>query len=122
MLRESDPQLSLWEVLLPEELKQSPAELARVNVYLDDERFVAPWRAQFDRRLGRPSVPVDTLLRLLYLKHRYQLGYEGLCREVADWSSWRRFRDRGRRRGGGCGSWRMRRAVVVARDGRGGPA
>jgi IS5 family transposase len=45
----------------------------------------------FDRRLGRPSVPVDTLLRLLYLKHRYQLGYESLCREVADSISWRRF-------------------------------
>jgi transposase, IS5 family len=36
-------------------------------------------------------VPVDTLLRLLYLKHRYQLGYERLCREVADSISWRRY-------------------------------
>ena len=43
------------------------------------------------RRLGRPSVPVDTLLRLLYLKHRYQLGYESLCREVSDSIGWRRF-------------------------------
>jgi IS5 family transposase len=50
-----------------------------------------PGRALFDRRLGRPSVPVDTLLRLLYLKHRYGLGYESLCREVADSLSWRRF-------------------------------
>jgi IS5 family transposase len=40
---------------------------------------------------GRPSVPVDTLLRLLYLKHRYGLGYESLCREVADSIGWRRF-------------------------------
>jgi IS5 family transposase len=45
----------------------------------------------FDRRLGRPSVPIETLLRLLYLKHRYGLGYESLCREVADSISWRRF-------------------------------
>jgi transposase, IS5 family len=36
-------------------------------------------------------VPIDTLLRLLYLKHRYQLGYESLCREVADSIGWRRF-------------------------------
>jgi IS5 family transposase len=36
-------------------------------------------------------VPVDTLLRLLYLKHRYGLGYETLCREVSDSISWRRF-------------------------------
>jgi IS5 family transposase len=25
------------------------------------------------------------------LKHRYQLGYESLCREVADSIGWRRF-------------------------------
>ena len=79
MLRESDPQTTIWELLLPEEAKRLPAELQAVDAYLDDECFVAPWRALFDRRLGRPSVPVDTLLRLLYLKHRYQLGYESLC-------------------------------------------
>jgi transposase, IS5 family len=91
VLRETDPQTTLWELLLPEEAKRLPAELARVDTYLDDERFIAPWRALFDRRLGRPSVPIDTLLRLLYLKHRYGLGYESLCREVADSISWRRF-------------------------------
>jgi len=91
VLRETDPQPSLWEVLLPDEAKRLPAELARIDAYLDDERFVAPWRALFDQRLGRPSVPVDTLLRLLYLKHRYGLGYESLCREVGDSISWRRF-------------------------------
>jgi transposase, IS5 family len=91
VLRESDPQPSLWEALLPEELKRLPAELAQVDAFLDDERFIAPWRALFDRRLGRPSVPIDTLLRLLYLKHRYQLGYESLCKEVSDSIGWRRF-------------------------------
>jgi IS5 family transposase len=91
VLRETDPQTTLWELLLPKEAKRLPAELARVDAYLDDERFIAPWRTLFDRRLGRPSVPIDTLLRLLYLKHRYQLGYESLCREVADSISWRRF-------------------------------
>ena len=91
MLRETDPQTTLWEALLPEEAKRLPAELVQVDGYLDDERFIAPWRALFSARLGRPSVPVDTLLRLLYLKHRYGLGYESLCREVADSISWRRF-------------------------------
>ena len=91
MLRETDPQTTLWEALLPEEAKRLPAELVQIDAYLDDERFLAPWRALFDRRVGRPSVPVDTLLRLLYLKHRYGLGYESLCREVADSISWRRF-------------------------------
>jgi IS5 family transposase len=68
-----------------------PDELARIDAYLDDESFTAPWRIHFHARLGRPSVPVPTLLRLLYLKHRYQLGYESLCREVGDSISWRRF-------------------------------
>jgi len=76
---------------LPEEAKRLPAELAAVDAYLDDERFVAPWRSLFDRRLGRPSVPIDTLLRLLFLKRRYQLGYESLCREVSDSIGWQRF-------------------------------
>jgi transposase, IS5 family len=50
---------------VPEEAKRLPAELQAVDAYLDDERFVAPWRVLFSARLGRPSVPVDTLLRLL---------------------------------------------------------
>jgi IS5 family transposase len=91
VLRETDPQATIWELLLPEEAKRLPAELQAVDAYLDDERFVAPWRVLFSTRLGRPSVPVDTLLQLLYLKHRYGLGYESLCREVSDSISWRRF-------------------------------
>jgi transposase, IS5 family len=91
VLRETDPQATIWELLLPQGAKRLPAELAKIDASLDDERFIALWRALFDRRLGRPSVPVDTLLRLLYLKHRYGLGYETLCREVSDSISWRRF-------------------------------
>jgi transposase, IS5 family len=91
VLRETDPQSTIWELLLPEEAKRLPTELARIDAYLDDERFVAPWRGLFSARLGRPSVPVDTLLRLLYLKHRSGLGYETLCKEVSDSISWRRF-------------------------------
>jgi IS5 family transposase len=91
VLRETDPQTTIWELLLPEEAKRLPAELVRIDAYLDDDRFIAPWRRLFDRRLGRPSVPIDTLLRLLYLKHRHQLGYESLCREVSDSIGWRRF-------------------------------
>jgi transposase, IS5 family len=91
VLRESDPQTTIWELLLPEEAKRLPAELARIDADLDDERFIAPWRVLFSKRLGRPSVPIDTLLRLLYLNHRYGLGYESLCRAVSDSIGWRRF-------------------------------
>ena len=78
MLQVTTPDLTTWDTLLPEPARRLPDELARIDAYLDDERFIAPWRALFDQRLGRPSVPVPTVVRLLYLKHRYQLGYQTL--------------------------------------------
>jgi IS5 family transposase len=91
VLRVAAPPPSAWDALLPPEVRRLPDELARIDAYLDDERFITPWRALFAARLGRPCIPVQTVLRLLYLKHRYQLGYRTLCREVADSISWRRF-------------------------------
>jgi hypothetical protein len=41
VLRETDPQTTIWELLLPEEAKRLPAELVKVDAYLDDERFIA---------------------------------------------------------------------------------
>ena len=36
-------------------------------------------------------MPMETYLRLMFLKFRYRPGYESLCREVADSITWRRF-------------------------------
>src|SRR6516225_11907104 len=91
MLRERSVGESLWESVLPAELRQLPPELARVDAVLDDDRFLAPFRSRLTARSGRPTIPAETYLRLLYLKHRYGLGYETLCREVADSFRWRRF-------------------------------
>ena len=91
MLRTVNEQPTLWDAILPGELLCLPAELARVDALLDDPVFSAPFAAFFDARLGRPSIPVETYLRLMFLKFRYGLGYESLCREVADSISWRRF-------------------------------
>jgi IS5 family transposase len=91
VLRVAAPPPPAWDRLLPPEVRRLSAELATIDVYLDDDRFITPWQPHFSTRLGRPSVPIQTLLRLLYLKHRYQLGYETLCREVNDSISWRRF-------------------------------
>jgi len=33
---------------------------------------------------GRPSIPIETYLRIMFLNHCYKLGYETFCREVAD--------------------------------------
>ena len=51
----------------------------------------APFVPFFDPRIGRPSTPMETYLRLMFLKFRYRLGYESLCREVSDSITWRRF-------------------------------
>jgi IS5 family transposase len=85
------PPITTWDALLPEQATRLPDELATVDAFLDDDRFITPWRGLFAARLGRPATPIPTLLRLLYLKHRYQLGYETLCAEVGDSISWRRF-------------------------------
>jgi IS5 family transposase len=84
-------QPSLWESVLPEELLQLPEELVRVDAMLDDPVFFSPFVPFFDPRMGRPSTPIETYLRLMFLKFRYRLGYESLCREVSDSITWRRF-------------------------------
>lgn len=91
MFRTVGDQISLWEAVLPEELLRLPEELARVDALLDDEAFFGPFEPFFDPRIGRPSTPMEVYLRLMFLKFRYRLGYETLCREVSDSFTWRRF-------------------------------
>ena len=91
MLREWAVGESLWEAVLPDELRELPPELRKVDEILDDDRFLAPFRSRLTARIGRPTTPIETYLRLMYLKHRYGLGYETLCKEVADSFTWRRF-------------------------------
>jgi len=91
VLRTVSDQPTLWDSILPAELLVLPVELARVDGLLDDPVFFAPFAAFFDARIGRPSIPMETYLRLMFLKFRYRLGYESLCREVSDSISWQRF-------------------------------
>src|SRR6266540_1548463 len=91
MLRERAIGESLWEAVLPAELRELPPELAKVGAVLDDDRFLAPFRSRLTATIGRPTIPVETYLRLMYLKHRYGLGYETLTKEVTDSFTWRRF-------------------------------
>ena len=82
---------TLWEALLPPEALVMPAELVAVDRLLDDPRFFEPFRAWFDPTFGRPSIPIETYLRMMFLKYRYRLGYETLCAEVSDSLTWLRF-------------------------------
>src|SRR6266496_850221 len=92
---------SLWDEVLPERLRELPDDLARIDVLLRDEALLAPIEAHWDTEAetrgrsakghGRPTIPMQTYVRLLVLKHRYGWGYETLMREVSDSLHLRRF-------------------------------
>ena len=92
---------SLWDEVLPERLRELPADLAWIDALLRDEALLAPIGAHWDREAeqrgrsakaqGRPTIPMQTYVRLMILKHRYGWGYETLMREVSDSLHLRRF-------------------------------
>lgn len=86
-----NPNRTLWEALLPAECLEMAAELVAVDRLLDDPVFFEPYREFFDPIWGRPSIPVETYLRLMFLKSRHGLSFEAVVREAADSLSWRRF-------------------------------
>src|SRR5207249_3749067 len=73
MLRERSVGESLWEAVLPDELRELPPELGKVHAILEDDRFLAPFRLRLTATIGRPTIAIETYLRLMYLKHRYGL-------------------------------------------------
>jgi IS5 family transposase len=95
MLRLIGPQAEcLFDVGLPVEVWELPADLAALDVLLEDRVLVAPiWRswAVAARCEGRPSIPMDRYVRLMVIKTRTGWGYETLVREVSDSIHLRRF-------------------------------
>ena len=81
----------LWEEFLPPEVGVLSEELTAIDALLDDDRFLAPFSQRLMSKVGRPTITMETYLRLMYLKHRHTLGYETLVKEVADSLSRRRF-------------------------------
>jgi transposase, IS5 family len=88
---DNQEQPSLWETVLPPELFQMNEELTQVDQLLKDERFLTPFKMKFGTDMSRPTTAVATYLRMMYIKYRYQLGYETLVKEVKDSFAWRRF-------------------------------
>jgi len=89
--QEQSRQVSFLDQLLPPEVFALPEDLAKLDAWLDDERFFTPFRDKYHACLGRPSVPAETYLRMLALKHQYGLSDRHLCALVNDRISWRRF-------------------------------
>jgi hypothetical protein len=86
-----DAQQTLWEAILPPELLRLPPGLEQVDCLLDDPVFFEPFVPFFHPTIGRPSIPMETYLRMMFLRFRYRLGFETLCDEVTDSLAWRRF-------------------------------
>ena len=91
----------LWDDALPIEVKELPEDLAALDVLLADHEVLWPlverWREEFREtgRLvlteGRPTIALETYVRLMVLKQRYRWGYRTLVAEVSDSIHLRRF-------------------------------
>jgi transposase, IS5 family len=92
---------SLWDEMLPVEVRELPADLAALDRLLDDPCLLAPivehWRGELvetGRAVltdGRPTIAMETFVRLMVLKQRYRWGYRTLMSEVSDSIHLRRF-------------------------------
>jgi len=91
----------LWDDALPVEVKQLPEDLAALDALLSDPELLWPlverWQQEFREtgRLvlteGRPTIALETYVRLMVLKQRYRWGYRALVAEVSDSIHLRRF-------------------------------
>jgi transposase, IS5 family len=86
MLRLAGGQVeSLFDELLPVEVRELPEDLAVLDRLLGDRLLLAPieraWE-QTARDHGRPTIPMTSFMRLMVIKQRTGWGYETLVREV----------------------------------------
>jgi len=92
---------SLWDEALPIEVRELPADLAALDVLLSDPVLMTPFAAHWQREAllsgvsaaehGRPTIAIETYVRLMVLKARYGWGYRTLITEVSDSIHLRRF-------------------------------
>jgi IS5 family transposase len=92
---------TLWDEALPIEVRELPEDLAELDGLLSDAGLLAPFVAHWQREAldsgtsaaehGRPTLAIETYVRLMVLKHRYGYGYRTLVAEVSDSIHLRRF-------------------------------
>jgi IS5 family transposase len=69
VLRTASDAPTLWESVIPECVMGLPGDLAEIEALLDDSRFFEPFGAFFDPVMGRSSIPMETYLRMMFLKY-----------------------------------------------------
>ena len=92
---------TLWDELLPDEVRALPEDLAALDELLGDPGLMAPIRGHWEREAlvagrsalehGRPTIAMQTYVRLMVAKHRHGWGYRTLVAEVSDSLHLRRF-------------------------------
>ena len=86
---------TIWDGLFPDFfVRVLPDDLARLDQVLDAPGVLKEFERHWGRanlKVGRPSIPMATYVRLMALKHRHCWGYERLVRQVADSFHLRRF-------------------------------
>jgi transposase, IS5 family len=92
---------SLWDEALPVEVRALPEDLGALDRLLCDPALLVPIVAHWRREVletrravltdGRPTIAMETYIRLMVLKARYRWGYRTLMAEVSDSIHLRRF-------------------------------
>jgi IS5 family transposase len=92
---------TLWDELLPIEARELPEDLRRIDELLGDPTLLRPIAERWRREVletgravitdGRPTIPMETYVRLMVVKQRNRWGYETLVKEVSDSLHLRRF-------------------------------
>ena len=97
----SDRAECLWEEALPVEVRELPEDLAALDRLLSDPALLGPIVERFRQEVldagravltdGRPTIAIESYIRLMVLKQRYRWGYRTLVAEVSDSIHLRRF-------------------------------
>lgn len=92
---------SLWDEALPVEVRELPDDLAALDRELSDPELLGPIVERWRREVletgravltsGRPTIAMETYVRLMVLKQRFRWGYRTLVAEVSDSLHLRRF-------------------------------
>jgi IS5 family transposase len=92
---------TLWDEVLPIEARDLPDDLAKLDELLADPELLRPISEHWQREAaergrsaaghGRPTIAMETYVRMMVVKQRHRWGYETLVREVSDSLHLRRF-------------------------------
>lgn len=92
---------TLWDEVLPIEARELPEDLVKIDALLCDRELLRPIAEHWRREVietgravltnGRPTIAMETYVRLMVIKQRCGWGYETLVTEVSDSIHLRRF-------------------------------